>query len=80
MGPRKRSKPNPKVETTSARQKEALPKEIESQANNPAKTALKTSLSLDKPEGVEHAEVAGSGANHVSAKTGQLVQIEINLS
>ena len=80
MGPRKRSKPNPKAETRSARQEEALPKGIESQTNNPAKTALKTSLSPDKPEGVEHGEVASSGANNVSAKIGPLVQIEINLS
>ena len=80
MGPRKRSKPNPKAETRSARQEEAQPKGIESQTNNPAKTALKPSLSSDKPEGVEHAEVASSGSTNVSAKIGQLVHIEINLS
>ena len=80
MGPRKRPKPNPKAETRSARQEEAQLKGIESQTNNPAKIALKTSLSSDKPEGVEHAEVASSGANNVSAKIGQLVQTEINLS
>lgn len=80
MGPRKRPKPNPKAETRSARQEEAQPKGIESQINNPAKTALSTSLSSDKPEGVEHSVVASSGANNVSARIGQLVQIEINLS
>ena len=79
MGPRKRSKPNPKAETEPASEEAPLPNRSELQTEQSSKPNLGESVPSTKPEGVEYVDSAGNGANTVSSGAHQLVQNETNL-
>lgn len=79
MGPRKRSKPNPKAETEPASEEAPLPKGPVLQTEQSSKPTFGESVPSNKPEGVEYVDSAGNGADTVSSRAHQLVQNETNL-
>ena len=79
MGPRKRSKPNPKAETEPAPESATLPKGPELQTKQSSKPTFREPIPSNKPEGVEYVDLPANGANIVSAEAGHLVQNETNI-
>lgn len=71
MGPRKRSKPNPKAEPQSV-----LKEGPESQTEDSSKSVIDDSLPSNKLGSIESAHSSVNEANTVSAEDGQPVQDE----
>lgn len=63
MGPRKRSKPNPKAETEPAPESATLPKGPELQTKQSSKPTFREPIPSNKPEGVEYVDLPANGAN-----------------
>ena len=76
MGPRKRSKPNPKVDTEPLSEDTSPPQGRELQTKDLIKPADAASVPQHKPESVEPANSLINGVNTVSTADGQLVQTE----
>ena len=70
MGPRKRSKPNPKAEGESVPGEPSLYQEPKLQRKDSLKTSVGESIPSSKLEAVEPVHLANNGAKTVSAEDG----------
>ena len=70
MGPRKRSKPNPKAEGESVPEEQSLYQGPDLQRKDPLKPSLGESIPSSKLEAVEPIHLANNGAKTVSAEDG----------
>lgn len=79
MGPRKRSKLNPKAETEPVSEELHTGQGPNSQSKDSSSPAVVDTKSSEKPESVEPVHSSGNGLNTVSAEDGQPVHFDTNL-